>query len=213
MKLKRILVDPLIYILLFVNIGLAYAYFKHIISAETILYAYFFQSIVMGISYFFQLLTLREYSVKGIIINHKLIENTPKTSGCISFFFLFHFGFFHLVCYLFLSDIINIKNDTDLVFLRYAMITFAVGELLNIVKQRFGKHSEETNIGELMFTPYLRIIPMHLFIIFGGFFGHQNPSIFMLFIILKIISDVAMHIVINKTYKQKSNTSPIKQQQ
>ncbi len=213
MKLKRILVDPLIYILLFVNIGLAYAYFKHIVSAETILYTYFFQSIVMGISYFFQLLTLREYSVKDVSINNKPLEKTPKTNGCISFFFLFHFGFFHLVYYLFLSDIIDLEKDTDLDFLLYAIITFAVGELLNIIKQRFGKHSEETNIGELMFTPYLRIIPMHLFIIFGGFFGHHNPGIFMLFIILKIISDVAMHIVINKTYKEKSNTSPITHQQ
>lgn len=213
MKLKRVLADPLIYILLFVNIGLAYAYFEHIVSEETILFTYFSQSIVMGLSYFFQLLTLRDYSVKDVSINDKPIVKSSKTQGCISLFFLFHYGFFHLVYFIFLSEFIDIGKDIDTLFIRYAIITFAVGELLNIIKQRFGKHTIVPNIGELMFTPYLRIIPMHLFIIFGGFFGHQNATIFMLFIILKIISDIAMHIVVNKSYKTPTTTSTLIQNQ
>jgi hypothetical protein len=49
------------------------------------------------------------------------------------------------------------------------------------------------NIGALMFIPYLRIIPMHLTIIFGALLG--NGGGVLLFGALKTAADVAMHKV------------------
>lgn len=206
MNLKRVMADPLIYILLFINIGLGYAYFKNIVTAETILFTYFFQSVIMGLSYFIQMITLKEYSVKDVTINNKPLEKSPKTKGCFSLFFLFHYGFFHLVYFIFLATLIGFRGRVDFHFIQYAVLTFAVGEALNIIKQYYKPNNPIPNIGTMMFTPYLRIIPMHFFILIGGFLGHHNTTIFMIFIILKTISDIAMHIVVNKTYK--TPTSP-----
>jgi hypothetical protein len=213
MKLKRILLDPLVYILLIINIGLGYAYFKKIVTSETLLFTYFFQSVVMGISYYIQMLMLSDYSVKDVTFNNKPLEKSRKTKGCFSTFFLFHYGFFHFVYLIFLRVFIGFRGRVDMHFIYYAILSFAVGEAFNIIKQQYKREKEVPNIGTLMFTPYLRILPMHFFILIGGFVGHQNSIVFMVFIILKTMSDIAMHIVVNKTYKETSNNSPIIHQQ
>ena len=48
------------------------------------------------------------------------------------------------------------------------------------------------NIGRMMFSPYARIIPMHLIIIFGAFLGKSSLIIFLL---LKTAADIVMHSV------------------
>ncbi len=200
----------MVYILLFINIGLGYAYYKKIVTAETLLFTYFFQSVVMGISYYIQMLLLTDYSVKDVTVNNKPLEKSPKTKGCLSTFFLFHYGFFHFVYLIFLTVFIGFKGLVDLYFIYYAILSFSIGETFNIIKKHSKVEKEVPNIGTLMFTPYLRIIPMHFFILIGGFVGHQNPLVFMAFIILKTISDIAMHIVVNKAdYKLPSSIKPI----
>jgi len=72
---------------------------------------------------------------------------------------------------------------------------------------------EAKNVGVMVFIPYLRIAPLHLFIIlgFGSLNGADNShemwffrqDAFIKFIILKTITDVAMHIIVNKTWKAK----------
>lgn len=201
---RRILLDPIIYFLLGINIALGMAYFQGAISAETILFTYYFQSLVIGLSYFIQMKTLKDYSVDGFKINGAQAVKSPKTKGCTSTFFLFHFGFFHLVYFIFL--ITSFKFTVDSTFLWTSVLAFGVGEAMAIVRKRTASTIEKPNIGTLMFTPYLRIIPMHIFILMGGFFGHSQKT-FSMFIILKIISDILMHIVVNKTYKTKETNS------
>jgi len=53
----------------------------------------------------------------------------------------------------------------------------------------------------IMFQPYFRILPMHIFIIVG--FNSEPDSItsaFLIFIGLKTIADILMHIVVNQTF-------------
>ena len=52
-----------------------------------------------------------------------------------------------------------------------------------------------------MFTPYLRIVPMHLTIIFGGLMAHTNAGL-LLFGVLKTVADVAMHAVEHRRLAQ-----------
>lgn len=198
--LRRVLKDPVIYFLMAVNIGLAYAYFLNIISAETILFTYYFQSLMLGVSYFLQIMTIHNYSVEDVKFNGVQVEKSAKTKGCIGFFFLIHYGFFHLGYLIFLLINFDFKVDTG--FLLPSLTGFALGELIAVIRHNSIIQKEVPNIGTMMFTPYLRIIPMHLFIIAGGFIGFHNPGIFAVFIILKIISDVIMHVIVNKTYKE-----------
>lgn len=54
-------------------------------------------------------------------------------------------------------------------------------------------------LGTLMFYPYLRIIPMHLTIIFGSMMGEGKVVLFM---ILKTVSDAAMHMVEHALFRK-----------
>jgi hypothetical protein len=48
------------------------------------------------------------------------------------------------------------------------------------------------NIGSMMFFPYIRIIPMHAFIVFGGLVATSHHAL-VFFLILKTLADEAMH--------------------
>ena len=44
-----------------------------------------------------------------------------------------------------------------------------------------------------MFFPYARIVPMHITIVIGGAFLANQAALFM-FLALKTIADIAMHV-------------------
>ena len=54
----------------------------------------------------------------------------------------------------------------------------------------------------MMFFPYARIVPMHLTIIFGSTDWGQRQSL-ALFLFLKLLADVIMHIVERKGFGDK----------
>ena len=50
------------------------------------------------------------------------------------------------------------------------------------------------NLGTLMFTPYLRVLPMHLSILIGAALG-GGTGLLVLFTVLKTVSDIGMDAV------------------
>ena len=68
--------------------------------------------------------------------------------------------------------------------------------------------SKDTNfLDELFKVPYLRVFPMHFFILGGFFFIGFNKEnvnihvIFIIFLLAKTIADISMHVYVNKTWK------------
>jgi len=61
---------------------------------------------------------------------------------------------------------------------------------------------QKPNLGTIMFYPYLRIIPMHLTIIFGSMLN-TGGAVF-LFMLLKTFADAGMHIVEHHLFRRKS---------
>lgn len=49
------------------------------------------------------------------------------------------------------------------------------------------------NLGVLLFLPYLRVLPMHIAIIFGATRGQGGVATLLLFSALKTAADVCMH--------------------
>ena len=131
---KRVLRDPVIYFIMAVNIGLAYAYFVRLISMETILFTYYFQSVMLGISYFIQILTVQKFSVDNLKINGTQVNHTNGTKGCIGIFFLLHYGFFHLAYLIFLFVSFDFTVNKDYLFM--TVIAFALGELASVVRHK-----------------------------------------------------------------------------
>lgn len=91
----------------------------------------------------------------------------------------------------------NITFSTFL-FILVVIFMFFINHYLSFIKFKKETLNSKPNIGQLMFKPYVRIIPMHFTIIFGFF--SQGLIIFMILkTIADIISDKIEHI--KKTYK------------
>jgi hypothetical protein len=67
-------------------------------------------------------------------------------------------------------------------------VIFFVNHLVSYLKNP--PEGPETNLGNMMFAPYIRILPMHLTIIFGAMFKIPLE----IFMSLKTLADVVQHI-------------------
>jgi len=172
------------------------------LSAVDLLWVYWFQSVIIGIFNFVKIVALREFSTEGLKQGNKPVLPTRSAKNSTAVFFLFHYGFFHLVYAMFLGGF-SIFADTasdgsGKSYLFYSSATFFVSYLIDFFKSRNDKSKELPRLGFLMFAPYARIIPMHFTIILGGLIGaggslfsaDTNLSIMVLFMGIKTVVDL-----------------------
>ena len=151
---------------------------------------YWGQSIAIGVSYVLRILSLDKFSTEGFTINHRPVEPTPETKRQVAGFFAFHFGFFHAVYFVFLLAAPRTQARLDAWFW-LCILGFALNHFWSYRYNREVDRQGTPNIGTLMFTPYARIVPMHITIVTGGFLGKS----LLLFGALKILADLVMHLV------------------
>lgn len=156
-----------------------------------VVWVYWSQSVTIGILWFFKILTLNEFSTKDCTINDKAVEATTGTKIRIAFFFLAHYGFFHLGYAFFLFLECKPVRIGPILFMAGL---FLVYQCFSFFYNRKWEGKRKPNIGKMMCFPYARIIPMHLTILFGGILsgGEMTLAFFML---LKTFADVIMHVV------------------
>lgn len=135
-------------------------------EVSTVLWVYWMQSIIIGFFQFLRVVSLEKFH---------------------AFFFAFHYGFFHFIYAIFLASIVAKAPENFLSILIGSSIFF-----LNHLYSFIQNEKVKQNIGKLMFSPYARIIPMHLIIIFGAILGQ---SMLIIFLILKTITDLLTHIL------------------
>jgi hypothetical protein len=162
-------------------------------NAATLMALYWVQSVIIGASNVVRMLSLERFSTEGFRVNGRAVQPTPATRRQTAFFFALHFGFFHVVYLVFLGVGRGGAPALDPWFW-LATGGFALNHLWSYRYNRALDRAGTPNIGTLMFTPYLRIIPMHLTIIFGGMFVHNTLTL-LLFGVLKTGADVGMHLV------------------
>lgn len=159
-----------------------------------LLWPYWIQSIVIGLYNTRRILALDEYTTDGFYINNRPVDPTPATKLQVAGFFVLHYGIFHAVYFGFL---LTITPDAGIDW--YWMAILAVAFMLSHGFSHFEhiRYDLEggTNIGNLMFMPYLRVIPMHLTIIFGMGALEGGAGALVLFTVLKTVADIAMHRV------------------
>ena len=124
--------------------------------------------------------------------------STVKEVSCptATFFFPVHYGGFHLGYLVFLAFLIP-PTDPEAVLLGGAVFLITHG--ISFIKHYM---TEEFDIQKEFMMPYLRIIPMHLTIIFGGMlmvFG-VHVIVMIFFMALKTGADVAAHLIKHKQW-------------
>jgi hypothetical protein len=160
-------------------------------SLGLLLWPYWLQSVIIGMFSYRRMRGLHRFSTEGYRINGRALEPTESTQRQTAGFFALHYGFFHLVYAIFLTQ--QKMPAQDWVWVAVAGIAFFLNHRDSYLRFREADRQGEPNIGALMFLPYLRILPMHLMIIFGiGFMG-GGPFAVLLFAMLKTAADCAMH--------------------
>lgn len=186
--LQRILKDPRAWFLLLINSYLIYYYLGNPTEFNTIVWIYWLQSILIGFFTFIELLKVENPDETSMKMNDQPVSK--KNMGCAAFFFLFHFGFFHLVYAIFLLVGFSAGANAKIVLITGGI--FLVESTIDLIRRRSSKkEGEKENIGKMFFVPYLRIIPMHLMILLPGFLGY---GVSVTFLVLKTLADIGMYI-------------------
>lgn len=207
MNKRNLFKDYSLWALLFSNLLIIFFAIKEHQSLLNLMWIYWAQSVIIGLFNFIRILLLKEFSTENFYSNGRPVEPTEGTKISTAFFFLFHYGFFHLGYFLFLlagpfqsnqslpiaqlfKNFIAGVGGIDINFILFSVLVFFINHLFSFLYNR-PRDTKKQNIGTLMFYPYARIIPMHLMIGFSG-------AGIGVFVALKTLADVIMHSVEHK---------------
>jgi hypothetical protein len=170
-----------------------------------LLWTFWFQSVSIGVFWFFKILALKDFSTDGLSMNDQPVPPTAKSRNMVASFFLVHYDFFHLGYAVFL--IIEHPLSVKWPLIITAAVFFA-NHLFSFIHNRKWDESARQNLGIVLFFPYARIIPMHLTIIFGSALGFVGGSSFVVisFMLLKTLADAAMHVIETRKFGCKSGS-------
>jgi len=184
--------DPSTSFLIFSNLATIFLAIMQKWDIHQLMMVYLIQSAVIGFFTFFKIISLKKFSTKNLKINNKSVSPTKKTKYQTAFFFIFHYGLFHLFYFIILG--LTGENDFSLTYLLLPTGIFFINHLYSFLYNYKEDSKKVKNIGAVMFFPYARIIPMHLTIIFGSFLVFNTYTL-ILFLVLKTIADVIMHLI------------------
>jgi len=177
--------------LLCVNLGVIAVAMAQDWSLPTILASYWLQSVIIGLFQALKMVTLTVFSTEGVKMNDRPVAPTPATKYGMVAFFLLHYGLFHAVYALF------IVQSGAIAWGDVAMsgAAFAANHLFSYLDNRNRARKTPPNIGTMMAFPYIRILPMHAFILGGALLAPTGGWAIALFMLLKTIADETMHAI------------------
>ena len=164
-------------------------------DVRDVMWIYWGQSVIIGCFNWRRILDLKQFSTEGFLINDQPVLPTRQTQRRVAWFFLFHYGFFHFVYLMFLISEKDPLPGTPVVGIAVCVLTFLVNHAFSYAHNRQRDAKRVPNIGTIMFFPYARIIPMHFTILFGSHFANPSTGDLVLFLGLKTVADVIMHMV------------------
>ena len=194
--LKRIFTDPAFLFLIAINIYCIWYYENNQGEFYSLVFLYWGQSVLIGLFNFADLLTVREILPGTMTINDAHVTNSSRSKGCAAFFFLVHYGIFHIVYGIFI--LVQSKLDVDFRFILLGLAAFSLTLIIQFIQQKQLQKTIPANIGKMFFTPYLRIIPMHLMILGPVFLNWEASAIFL---VLKTFADIIMYLITSPFHK------------
>jgi len=187
--------DISLWSLLAANAWILIFYLRENWSLGMILWIYWAQSVSIGVVNIIRILSLKDFTTKGLRSNGQPVPHTRKAQVEMAAFFAFHYGLFHLIYAVFLIVFTvsgKFHGVIDLKVIIISSVLFFANHLFSFFYNR-RLDARGLNLGAVLLYPYARIIPMHLILIFG-FFLEGFKALFF-FMVLKTGADLVMHIV------------------
>jgi hypothetical protein len=173
-------------------------------SLPTTMLIYWCQSSIIGLFNFVRILSLKQFSTKGLLINERAVQATQKTKISVAFFFLIHYGGFHAGYLVFLLVQAS-PQPADKKIILLTAATFLANHFFSFL-YNFKRDTKKQNLGRMLFFPYARIIPMHLTLVFGGLLAHSTKAL-VFFLVLKTLTDWMMHLTEHAEQEKKGTPS------
>lgn len=163
-------------------------------SVRDLMLVYWIQSVIIGVANVIRILKLHRFDTEGLKMNGRPVAETASGKYMVAGFFAMHYGFFHLVYFAFIAAPSRTGGHLSSPVLYVLLgLVFAVTHFFSLRHNLESDAAGRPNIGTLMFMPYLRVVPMHLSILFGLGFLRGGTGALILFGVLKTIFDALMH--------------------
>lgn len=159
-----------------------------------LLWPYWIQSVVIGWYARKRMLALRRFSTEGFTSNGQPVPEDEAGKRSTATFFAMHYGGFHLGYFVFLCTQHLPHAGWDWLLLAACGVSFALSQRQTFAAQHAADLRGRPNLGALMFTPYLRVLPMHVAIIAGAGLGGETAML-VLFSLLKAASDLGLDAI------------------
>lgn len=164
-------------------------------TASEVMWVYWFQSVAIGFFNVLRILRLGGLPPGGAGRGGPGDAPARTTSWSSAVFFAVHYGFFHFGYFIFLAAGGGVPGALDLLLLGICAGGFLVNHAVSYRENVEDDLRRRPRVESVMFYPYLRIIPMHVTIIFGGTLAGGSTWALLLFLSLKTAADLAMHLV------------------
>jgi hypothetical protein len=163
-------------------------------QAAWLLWPYWIQSLIVGWYARQRMLNLAQFITDGFTSNDEPVPENDAGKRATARFFVLHYGFFHAGYLLFLIAEHRVSGLWNMLVLFACGVSFVLSQRATYAAQHAADLRGRPNLGRLMFTPYLRILPMHLGIIFGAALG-GGAALMILFTTLKTLSDIGLDML------------------
>jgi hypothetical protein len=161
-----------------------------------IMWIYWCQSVFIGIFWFFKILTLKEFSTKGVEINGRPAKPTKATKSKTAIYFIIFYGFFHV---LYVDVLIDEFKSVPIFPILVPAGMFLLYQAFSFFYNKKWKAKVKPNIGTLAMFPFARILPFHITMAIALSEWGKNQTL-ALFLSLKLLADLIMHIVERKGF-------------
>lgn len=156
-----------------------------------LMWPYWIQSAIIGFYAWRRMMSLRDFTTEGLKSNGRPVPETEAGKRSTAIFFLIHYGIFHLVYLGFLLAEHTVTVPLEIIALLGCGLSFVLSQRQTYAAQHAADLQGRPNLGSLMFLPYLRVLPMHLGIIFTGSMG-GGVGVLTFFVLLKTLSDLGL---------------------
>jgi len=164
-----------------------------------LLLIYWAQSMIIGFFHFLRMINHQNY----VVDNKKSNLKAPKI--LYSIFFLFHYGWLNLfyLFYILFDYIINpflfnksVSIEINWIAILIGIFIFLINHLISYIVNYKKDILIKRSYKEMMFLPYIRIVPMDIILFIGAILSTENKII--VFLVLKLIADIVTHKIEHK---------------